>query len=183
MKLNGKKISERQPEVVVIPRPEGDCVFKCACVLNYDEFEELCPRPKPPTLLKPGGAQEVDIDDQKFQEELEDYARKRTHWMMLTSLQATENLEWETVNMLNPDTYGNFIKELEDASFSVMEINQITGAVLTACGLNQGKIDEARKRFLAGQAEVLKEQLSRSSELSITPSGVPAKDSESDPTE
>ncbi len=72
--------------------------------------------------------------------------------MILESLKATPNLEWESVNPSDPKTWGGYENELVDAGFSIPEISRVIDCVFDANGLNQKKIDEATKRFLAGQA-------------------------------
>ena len=72
--------------------------------------------------------------------------------MFLKSLSATEDLEWETVDMSDPDTWGNFAEEL-DAVFTPAEQSAITDIVMSACGFNQDKIEEATRLFIASQGQ------------------------------
>jgi len=153
MKMHGKKIEGPNVETVVIPRsdPSPDLVFKAAAVLDYDEFEAILPAPEPPIIVRPGGEQTKNIDDPKYLEKVSSYGDKRTHWMILTSLKATDGLEFETVKMSDPETWINYREEMKAAGLSPFEVSKVIGAVIDACGLNQVKIDEATKRFLAGQ--------------------------------
>lgn len=174
MKIHGKKISGPNIELVVIPRNDGDLVFKAQAVLDYEDFEKLNPMPQPPGVMRPGGVMSYDTSDTKYNEAIDEWARSKTHYMVLKSLEATDGLEWETVKMGEPDTWNLYQQEMNDAGLSPAEIGRIITCVTDACGLNQTKIDEATKRFLAGQAEAQKEQSSPSSELKNTPSGTPA---------
>jgi len=153
MKIAGQTIEGPKPEVVVIPRGGQDYVFKAKAVLNFDEFEKVCPTPTPPEVIRPGVGKSQDTNSPKYQEALQAWSERRVAWMFLESLSATDGLEWESVDMMKPETWKNFEEEL-NVNFTPGEVSKITEAVMTACGLNQEKIDEATKRFLAIQAQV-----------------------------
>lgn len=178
MKLNGKKIEGPNIEVVVIPRSSGNLVFKAQAVLDYDIFEAVCPTPQPREIIKPGGERTLAFNEKSYQDAINVWASKKTHWMVLKALEATDDLEWETVNMDDPDTWANYQEELKGASLSPMEISRIVNAVTCACGLDQRKIDEATAAFLAGLAEEQDSAVSLGSEQSDTPSGEVVSDSE-----
>jgi len=152
MKINGKIIEGPKPEVIVIPKSEEEYVFKAMPVLDYEEFEKLCPTPRPPEKVLKGGETQLDVNDKEYSKKLTEWSECKVSWMTITSLKATEGLEWDTVDMSNPETWNNYITELK-ASFTDAEVQLIINLVYTACGLNQEKIDEATKRFLAGQAQ------------------------------
>lgn len=174
MKIHGKEISGPNVEVVVIPRNDGDLVFKAQAVLDYEDFNKLNPMPQPPGVMRPGGVMSYDTSDKKYNSQIDDWAKSKTHFMVLKSLDATEGLEWDTVEMAKPDTWNLYQQEMNDAGLTPGEIGRIITCVTDACGLNQTKIDEATKRFLAGQAEAQEKELFPSSELKTTPSGTPA---------
>lgn len=153
MKIAGRIFTGPRVETVVLPRQDGDIVIKAKAVLDFDEFEKLCKAPEPPMMMKPGGEQLPLLDDKDYLKKLEAYADKKTNWMMLKSLEATEGLEWETVDFNDPDTWGNYQEELKKAGFSFAEVGTIVRLVSDACGLNQSKIEEATKSFLAGQVD------------------------------
>ena len=116
MKLNGKKIEGPNVEVVVIPRRTGNLVFKAQSVLDYDVFDAVCTTPKPREIIKPGGERTLAFNEQAYLDAMNKWASKKTDWMVLKSLEATEGLEWETVNMDDPDTWNNYQEELKAAS-------------------------------------------------------------------
>ena len=178
MKLNGKKIEGPNVEVVVIPRRTGNLVFKAQAVLDYDVFDAICPTPKPRESIKPGGERTLMYNEKDYTVALDKWASKKTEWMILKSLEATESLEWETVDMDDPDTWVNYQDELKAASLSPMEIARIVNAVTAACGLDQSKIDEATAAFLAGLAEEQEKEASLASEPNDTQSGDAVNDSE-----
>ena len=152
MKYGGKSLSGPRVSTVVIPRGEQELVFQAKAVLDNDAFDKLCPAPEPPMLTKPGKAPVPNFDDKQYTEEYDVYSRKRYDWMILESLKATSDLEWETIQAADSDTWNNWRAELTSAGFSIVEIGKIIDTVHDACGLNQEKIEEATKRFLAGQA-------------------------------
>jgi hypothetical protein len=153
MKMHGKVIEGLTPEVIVIPKGENEIVFKAMPVLSYDDFEKLCPVPRPPEKIMKGGEKVLMFEDKDYNVLLNEWAEKKNAWTVITSLQATEGLEWETVIIGDPTTWENYLSELRK-SFTDTEINLITNITYVACGLNQKKIDEATKRFLAGPVEV-----------------------------
>lgn len=153
MKILGKKIIGANIEVVVIPRPEGNLVFKAQAVLDYEPFEKMNPLPQAPEIVRPGGVRSRDVEDKGYNEKLNQWAQQKTHWMVLKSLEATSGLEWETVNLSEPSSWVNYQQEMVDSGLAPAEIARIIDCVTIACGLNQKKIDEATQRFLAGQAQ------------------------------
>lgn len=153
MKMNGKVVDANRVEVVVIPRSGGELVFKAKAVLDYGDFEKLFPAPLPPNVLKPGGIQFQNVEDPTFKAKQSEWASARFDFMVIESLSATEGLEWETVDKSKSETWKNWQSELTSSGLSPVEINRILDIVLTACGLNQDKIEQATKAFLAGQAQ------------------------------
>ena len=174
MKIAGKKLDGPSIEVVVIPRQSGDLVFRARAVLDYADCDKLNPTPQPPKTLLAGGGVQENVEDPNYQKSVDEWATRKFYWMLLESLKATDDLEWETVEMQNPATWENYKSEMQEAGLSPGEIGRIEMCVTDACGLNQSKIDEATNRFLAGQAQAPNAGSSRSSELKSTPSGVPA---------
>ena len=181
MKVGGVTLTPPDAVTVVIPRNAGDIVFKAGPILDYSVFETLCPSPTPPSRTFPGGRREIMFEDPVYVEAINMWAEQQTDWTAITSLRATEDLEWETVNYDDPATWKNYKKEFSEAGLSRMEQAAIFKAITDACGLTQDKIEEATKNFLAGLGSKPDTVSSPSSGLQNTPSGDPAKDSESDP--
>ena len=152
MKLNGVKLECPNIAVLVLPRPDQDLVFKAQAVLDFEEFERLCPDPLPPVRVVKG-KREVMGADPEYIRQVNAHNETRMAWIVLKSLQATEGLEWETVDMMKPDTYTNYATELKDAKFSIVEINKIVNLALQANALDEGKLEAARLAFLAGQGK------------------------------
>jgi len=152
MKINGKDIPKQGIETIVFPRPGGDLVFKAKPISNYDDFDKLCPMPKPIEIVKPGNIRVLDVEHPEYKKQLKVWAEKKSNWMLIQSLSATEGLSWDSINLSDSDTWNNLAKELETSGLSQLELSKLFEIVLNACGLTQNKIDEATKRFLAGQA-------------------------------
>jgi hypothetical protein len=171
MKIHGKIIEGPAEEIIVFPRQSGDICFKAKAVLDYTDFEKACPVPEPPEVLRPGGIKSRDPNDPKYLGQIEEWAEHKSHWMILKSLEATDGLEFESVDMSDPSTWGNFKDELTRAGFSQADQGRLVTMVSTANGLNEAKIEEATQRFLADQEAMRKDAASPSSEPRNTQSG------------
>lgn len=181
MKVNGKIVDQPNEVLLVLPRETGDLVFKFRAVVSTEEFEKLCPEPTPPRVAKPGGEVEIRINDPGYRKQLDEWAGRQTHWQFLQSIKVTDRLEWETVRYDDPGTWQNWRSEMESCGFSIGEMNAIWAHFMRANSLSVTMIDEARKRFLALEAEraVIAASSSLQAELSTSLSGEPANDSES----
>src|SRR5215831_11863890 len=132
MRIAGKKLSEPNIEILVLPRGEENIVIKAKAVLNMDEFDRVHPPPSPPMKIARGGKKVEDTDSPMFQKKQTDHAKKRIGYMIIRSLEATEDLEWETIDPNDPNTWGNYEKELKDSGFSNIEIMRIIQTVMRA---------------------------------------------------
>lgn len=150
MKINNKHIDAPKPEPLVIPRNGQNLVLMIKPVLDYSEFNKLCPRPKVPYRQRPGKAPEPAMDTPKYQKELETWGKRRTAWMIIQALSDTEGLEWEHVDLQNPETFENVTDEIEQ-TFLPAEASMIVDTVFRLCGLTDDLIREATQAFLAGQ--------------------------------
>lgn len=149
MRIHGKKIEGANEVLIVIPRASStDIVLKARAVLDMEQFEQMCPSPEAPRKTLAGGKEVSNLKDPGYLQQVDNYSVLRLSWMVLTSLEATEGLEWETVKMDDPTTWNNFRKELIAADFSNVEINRIVADCINVNALNEDKIEEARERFL-----------------------------------
>lgn len=176
MKYRGKKLDRPNEEIVAIPRGDGnDIIIKCKAILDYKKFDALVPEPKPGTKIAKGGKKLLDFEAPTYKADLLSYGKKKYHFMVLESLRDSE-IEWESVDMNDPMTWGNYTDELTKAGFSDVEQQRILMGVSDANCLNEAKVTGARERFLAG---TLEEALEKSSSLQpeqpSTPSGEVAK--------
>lgn len=156
MKIKNIDLNEPRVEYLVLPRGGNNIVIKAKAIYSFEEFDKIVEQPKPPTILLPGEIKSLDYNDKDFLNKLDHYSRLRLSWLVIQSLSATEDLTWEKVTN-DPSTWNLWETELEEAGFSSIEKNKIFDLVQTACGMNQTKIDEATKSFLALMGKVLKE--------------------------
>jgi len=185
MLYKGKKVTGPNEELVFIPRgnDQEDFVFKCRAVLGYEEFDNMIKPPIVPTIMHAGEQIPVPmLDNPEYIEKLREYNKLRMSWLILKSLEATEDLKLETVDMSKPETWNTWDDELHDAGFSDVEIGRVITGCMVANSLDQKKIDEARAHFLAMQREAREKSASQTAATPTMPSGGPAKDSKSDQT-
>jgi hypothetical protein len=149
MKINGRIPNGPNRDVLVIPRPDGDFIFTAEAILDFTPFERLCKVPDAPEVITPNGKSR-DTDDDRFKKSLEEYSRRRTSWMVINSLRPS-NIEWDTVKFDEPDTWGNWEKDLEKAGFNDTECARIVQLIAEVNAISDIKLKEARERFLAGQ--------------------------------
>lgn len=156
MKYLGKTIDRPQPEIVVIPRPSGNIIIRCAMVTDFTAFDGLCPEPKPPKILLAGETEFKDnYEDPEYTKAMNDFNLKRASWLVIKSLTlGTPELEFETVKLEDPSTWANYAKELEDDGLTKGEIQYLITKAIEACGFSTSKVEEATKDFLATQRKL-----------------------------
>jgi len=158
MKIKGKKIEGPNEVVIVIPRSNtADIVLRARAVLDMSPFNKMCPVPEPPQRMIAGGKMVPNLKDKGYLQQLEKHSEQRLSWIILTSLEATEELEWERVKLDDPTTWNDFRDEMRDSGFSDIEINRVISDCIGVNALNEAKIEEARERFLAGLQELIEE--------------------------
>src|ERR1019366_5850700 len=98
MKILGRKSEGPNVEESVIPRGLTQIVLLATAVLDDTEFTTLCPQPKAKILMVKGGKKVEQTNETGYRASMELWARQRIAWLVVKSLEATEGLEWETVN-------------------------------------------------------------------------------------
>ena len=177
MKYKGKKVEGPNEEVVVIPRGNDveDFIFICRAVPDYDDFDQLVKEPKPRSIVRAGETKSSPLlDEPEYKEKLKKYELQRLSWLIIQSLKATEDLEWDTIDFNNPETWDNYDEELRASGFSSIEVGRIIRGVMIANSLDQRKVDEARQHFLAMRRQEAVKQSSQQDDQKPTPSGDPA---------
>jgi len=153
MRYKGKKVEGRNTELLVLRRPNGEVMaFKCEAVADYTEFEKICPSPEPPEVLKPGGVRERSVKDPKFVKALGEWAERKTDYTVLKSLDASPDIEWDTIDMADPTTWGNYRKEMTDSGFTEIEIARLITTVGVANCMDDSMLEAAREDFLVAEA-------------------------------
>jgi hypothetical protein len=176
MKLHGVRIEGPNVEEIVIPRGETQIVLRARAVLDDQEFDDLCPRPKPKVMIKKGGQKIEQTDEPSYKAAIDKWGQQRVAWLVLKSLEATEGLEWEQVECDDPKTWTLYQDELKASGFSDAEVARIIAGVMAANGLSESKVEEARQRFLRSREEQSEASSSPEAGPPTTPSGGPASD-------
>ena len=155
MKINGKKISKVSEKVIPILRGEDEIFLIVRSLDSWKDFDTVCPEPKPPMIKRVGESVSTpNFNDKNYIEAVNEYASRRVAYLVIKGLEATEDLEWERVDIKDPTTYKNYIDELIESGLTDIEVGRIVDTVMEVNGLNEGKIEEAKKRFLAQVREV-----------------------------
>ncbi len=156
MKMQGKTVDAKFVVPVVIPRPGSESfVFQCQPLTAEQNtfFAEACPRPKPKNTLFRGETEpRPDATNPQYLEAMKLWSKAKSDYLFIASLEATEDLEWDSVVVDDPTTWDSAVKELLTAGFLDGEVAALYRAVAEANGLDGKKIDEATKDFLATQA-------------------------------
>ena len=149
MKIGGVVVTPCE-ELLVLPRPEGAIPFRAKAVSINDEFDAKVPMPTPPKMQVKGGKFKEDYGDKNYLQAVDLRNSQRFAFMCIKSLEPSE-IEWSTVDLNKPATWGNWTKDLMEAGISEVEIGRIINLVMVANSLDEKKIEEARKLFLLGQ--------------------------------
>jgi hypothetical protein len=173
MKIGGVEVNGPCEEILVLPRMNGeDIVIRAKAVPDMDEFNTLCPEPKPRGIRTKKDGYKLDYDDPNYKKQKERYNELHTAYIVLRSLAPSE-IEWATVKMDQPSTWLEWQKELKDTGFSVFEVNRIVMTVMSANALDEGKLEKAREVFLLGRAQEQEKSYGPQDEQQNMPSGEP----------
>lgn len=157
MRIKGKLIGAPKPRLCVIERGDETYVFTINAVLDYSKFDELCPTPKPPRVMKPGGGVSEDPMNGDYLKKLQTYSEQKTHWLLISALAETEGLEWDKVKLGEPDTWSLYMDELKESGLTEGELAHLINQVYVTNSLDESKMDEALERFIRSQ-EATEEQ-------------------------
>lgn len=151
MKIKGQEVKGLNRRLIVIPRDNGreDITLWAQAIPNFDRFNQLCPAPLPPAVLKKGGVKEYDFNDSDYKRKSTEQNAKLSAYIVLASLDLPENeLAWDTVNIDDHTTWLNYITELQEAGFTDVEVAQITRECGIVNCLNENHVEAARQLFL-----------------------------------
>jgi hypothetical protein len=174
MRVNGITVAPPKPETVVV----RGVVFTLVPVIDHAKFETLCPEPNPPQRRYPDGRVVTVTDDKDYQAKLDIWGHRRFEYMIVESM---SGVEWDTVDLNNPETWKNYKDDMRNAGLSEAECMFILNKILDVCGLNTSKIETETQNFLAQNQEKepqLVETIIQDTEQSSTLSGDSTKDSE-----
>jgi|WetSurMetagenome_2_1015567.scaffolds.fasta_scaffold24663_1 hypothetical protein len=172
MKIGGKVVEGLHEEILVLPRGEEEpLVIRARAVVDLDEFEKICPEPKPPGILtKDGWA--PNTNDPSYKQLVEMQGERRAAYIIIRSLEPS-NIEWDTVKVEDPRTWVNYRADFKNAGLATAEINRIVQCVMAANALDESKLEEARKLFLLGQRKALEQSSGQTVAQPNMPSGEP----------
>lgn len=154
MKIQGRELNGPLVETIVIPRgDDAPIIFKAKAVLDFDEFDKMVPEPKAPWVRTPSGKRQ-DFSSKTYLDAMRQRIKQQTNYMFIKSLEATEGLVWETIDLTKPETWLNFENELKEAGFSNSERNRIVDGCMAANCLSEKRVEEARQRFIQSQADI-----------------------------
>jgi len=153
MKMNGQAFEGPNEAILVLPRNGQDLVFKARAVLDYSEFDTLCPSPKPKKIKTPQGEEKSLFTEPTYLQAIDHWGKQKMAYTVIKSLVATIWLEWEKVKLDDPTTWLSYQQEFRDAFFSEREINRIVNCCWEANSIDEDKLQEARARFLASQVQ------------------------------
>ncbi len=135
-------------EVLVLPKGDQRLVFRARGLADMDEFERLCPEPTSPKKLTKDGWV-PDTADANYTNMKASYQSRRLAYIVVRSLEPSQ-IEWDTVNLDDPNTWTNWEKDLKAGGLTQVECNRVLGLVWEANCLDEGKLQKARDLFLSG---------------------------------
>lgn len=153
MKVQGITVKAPDPIEFKVIRGDDTIIFKAGPVLSYKRFDELCPEPKVPIGIKPGDIKVPHPEDPEYLKAVDEHNERRYQFLILTSLSATDELEWDTVNLDDPETWKNWDEEFASSGITRHEVNELVSVITRAQGMDDLRFDEARKGFSPGQEE------------------------------
>lgn len=152
MKIKGLDLTKEHVDFVVFTRGDQKIVFTIKGVYNYDEFDTLVELPKPNIITNvKTGQKTADTESPSWTAKITEYVQLKNAYTALKSLSATEGLEWETVDIGQPDTWLNIDKELRQV-FSENELNFLLSKIVEVNG-NAETLNKARESFLAEKSQ------------------------------
>ena len=153
LKIGGREVSGANTGLIVIPRDSGDIVFKFVAILDDSDYTRVNPEPQPPREFITKEQKTIEkVNDPAYKARLEKWRGDKWDWMFLKSVEPSK-IEWETVDLDNPATWGGWKQELRNAGLSVGEIGQVESVFFATNIVTDAKLKEAKNRFLASQAQ------------------------------
>lgn len=150
MKIGGKEVLPPKPEVVVIPRGNGEqLVIECKVITDdYKIFDQLCPMPLPPKILRKGDTvASDDFTSKEFLDAMKKWYQLRGFFQYIYSLK--DSIEFEKVKLNDPSTWELLDDEFREVGITGLAYSRILTAVQEVNGLNPDLLDQAKERFLA----------------------------------
>lgn len=156
MKFAGKSLNKLTEDIYIIFREDPETHEEVQQVFlvketRREEFDRIYPEPVPPTKTTPRGEIQ-NFKDAGYLMEVERRNKAYQNWIFIESIKDTEGLEWEDVNTNDPNTWDKAEAELKTV-LRDFEYVQLMTTILKVHGLDNNKLDEAKKSFLAGKGK------------------------------
>lgn len=177
MRINGKRVEGVNEVEIIIPRGNdisNAIVLRARAIQDWEILDKLLPQPKPRVKILPGGKRELDEKSEEYIKRREVYFTRRSTWIVIESLKATPDLEWEQIDPGKPETWDRFEDEMKEAGFSFVETQRIIMECMSVNALNESMLDKARADFLSFQQKQAEMSSSQEGDPDSTPSGEPA---------
>ena len=152
MKIGGVEVQGPAEDILVLPRSNGDIVFKARAATRMDEFSRFVPMPLAKKAWSKEKGNHFVTDDPEYKSQMTRYNELQFAFMALQSLEPSD-IEWSRVKLDQVNTWTEWSIELQDAGFTDIEIRRIVGLIMSVNSLDDRKLQQAREDFLRGQAE------------------------------
>lgn len=175
MKLKGRVASVNIITEMFIREGQEPLVFKAAAIMDGEDFSKYVPEVVPPMIKRVGeDVATPNYTDEKYIKAVNKRANLQTYWMIIKSLQATEDLVWDKVKLDDPTTWMLLDDEIKEFGLSNIEKTKLINAVMRANSLDERFIEAAKARFIRSQ-QAAKETAtsSQADELPNTKLGAP----------
>ena len=166
MRIAGRELGKPNVELIFIPRSkivtnefgiteaiDDPIVLYAQAVTDMGELDKLVPEPAVPDKIVKS-SRVPDYDNPAYKAKIAERNAARFNFLFLKSLQINKDLTWDTIKMDDSTTWSNYETELKEAGFNSAEIMMIVQGVLRANSLDESRIEEGRKRFLAMKQEL-----------------------------
>ena len=151
MLINGKQINIPFRRDIVIPRVDEDIVLTAVAVSCEKEFSALVKEPEPPKIYnKNGSLNRIATDDPDYIKKRQGYYSQKLNYQILCSL---ENVEWQSVDLKDPETWDNWKQECIDSGLSDTEVGRIINEVMDTLNPTEDLVHKMRERFLSTRTQ------------------------------
>lgn len=150
MLFKGIALNKPKPELVCLPHedsPDGVVPFTVNAITDPTPFMERYPKPKPTKEIFTKGTKIFDENDPKYLSALAEYWSAMEDWVILEAIKDTPDLVFQTVNMDDITTLGNWKKEMVSSGFSLTHINHLQNLCMRKACLSSAMIEEATENF------------------------------------
>ena len=153
MKFAGREFKKANIRKLTITR-EGEKLVLTFQPSDMERFELLYPEPKPRKMRKRNSTEWIENrNDPKFKEELAKRNSARLDYMAISSLEASQ-IEWDSVNIDDPETWSKWRDDFKESGFTNVEINRVFMTAMQANSIGDEDITEAEEDFLAMEQEM-----------------------------